>query len=109
MTTIAIPLPEARRPGRLTLVLRYLRRTKSLAIGLSILFLLIAFTVIGLLTIDTKAAYPLAVRSKQPPSVKYPFGTDFFGRNLLAVAVELEVGIDGHRTAGEQCQAHHER
>ncbi len=87
MTTIAIPLPEARRPGRLTLVLRYLRRNKSLAIGLFILFLLIAFTVIGLLTINTKNAYPLSVRSKQPPSARYPFGTDFFGRDLLAAMV----------------------
>ena len=87
MTTIAIPLPEARRPGRLTLLLRYLRRNKSLAIGLFILFLLIAFTVIGLLTINTKNAYPLSVRSKQPPSARYPFGTDFFGRDLLAAMV----------------------
>jgi len=87
MTTIAIPLPEARRPGRLTLVLRYLRRNKSLAIGLFILFLLIAFTVIGLLTINTKNAYPLSVRSKQPPGARYPFGTDFFGRDLLAAMV----------------------
>src|SRR6266508_335749 len=87
MTTIAIPLPEARRPGQLTLLLRYLRRNKSLAIGLFILFLLIAFTVIGLLTINTKNAYPLSVRSKQPPSARYPFGTDFFGRDLLAAMV----------------------
>src|SRR6266511_2227173 len=87
MTTIAIPLPEARRPGRLTLVLRYLRRNKSLAIGISILFLLIAFTVIGLLTVKTKNAYPLSVRSKQPPGVQYPLGTDFFGRDLLAAMV----------------------
>jgi peptide/nickel transport system permease protein len=69
------------------LALRYMRRNKSLAIGLFILFLLIAFTVIGLLTIDTKNAYPLSVRSKQPPSLKYPFGTDFFGRDLLAAMV----------------------
>ncbi|HET9222442.1 MAG TPA: ABC transporter permease [Roseiflexaceae bacterium] len=87
MATIAIPQPEVRQPSRLTLTLRYLRRNKSLSIGLLILFLLIAFTVIGLLLVDTKQAYPLAVRSKQPPSLRYPFGTDFFGRNLMAAMV----------------------
>jgi peptide/nickel transport system permease protein len=87
MTTIAFPQPKALHRSRLTQVLNYLRRNKSLAIGLIILFLLIAFTVIGLLTINTKNAYPLAVRSKQPPSLKYPLGTDFFGRDLLAAMV----------------------
>jgi peptide/nickel transport system permease protein len=87
MTAIAIPQSEVLQPSRLTLTLRYLRRNKSLLIGLIILFLLIAFTVIGLLTVNTKAAYPLSVRAKQPPSAQYPFGTDFFGRNLLAVMV----------------------
>jgi peptide/nickel transport system permease protein len=87
MATIAIPQPDVRQPGRLTLLLRYLRRNKSLAVGLIILLLLVAFTVIGLLTIDPKQAYPLAVRSKQPPSAQYPLGTDFFGRNLLAAMV----------------------
>lgn len=87
MATIAISPPEVRQPGRTTLVLRYLRRNKSLSIGLVILLMLVAFTVIGLLIINPKDAYPLAVRAKQPPSLKYPFGTDFFGRNLLAAMV----------------------
>jgi peptide/nickel transport system permease protein len=87
MTTIAMTKPEVKRPGRLTLVLGYLRRNKSLTIGLLIVLALVAFTVIGLLTVDSKLAYPLAVRSKQPPSLKYPFGTDFFGRNLLAAMI----------------------
>lgn len=87
MTTIAIPQPRALQPSRLSLLLRYLRRNKSLLIGLIILFALIAFTVIGLLTIETKNAYPLSVRAKQPPSARYPFGTDFFGRDLLAAMV----------------------
>lgn len=87
MATIALPKTDVRQPSRMILALRYMRRNKSLAIGLFILFLLIAFTVIGLLTIDTKNAYPLSVRSKQPPSLKYPFGTDFFGRDLLAAMV----------------------
>lgn len=88
MTTIAIPQQTAlRQPGRLSMTLRYLRRNKSLLIGLIILFALIAFTVIGLFLIEPKQAYPLAVRSKQPPSLRYPFGTDFFGRNLIAAMV----------------------
>jgi peptide/nickel transport system permease protein len=87
MTTIAISQPQVRQPSRLLGLLRYLRRNKSLLIGLIILLLLIAFTVIGLLTIDPKLAYPLAVRSKQPPSARFPFGTDFFGRDLLAAMV----------------------
>jgi peptide/nickel transport system permease protein len=88
MTTIAIPQQTAlRQPSRLSMTLRYLRRNKSLLIGLIILFALIAFTVIGLFLIEPKQAYPLAVRSKQPPSLRYPFGTDFFGRNLVAAMV----------------------
>lgn len=87
MTSIAIPQPEIRQPGKLKLLLRYLRRNKSLLIGLLILSLLIAFTVIGLLTIDTKNAYPLSVRARQPPSAAFPLGTDFFGRDMLAAMV----------------------
>jgi peptide/nickel transport system permease protein len=87
MTTIAIPQTQIKQPSRLTIVLRYLRRNPSLAIGLLILILLVAFTVIGLLTVDVKKAYPLAVRSKQPPSAQFPLGTDFFGRDLLAAMV----------------------
>ena len=87
MATVALPQTELRQPSRLALGMRYLRRNPSLAIGLFILTLLILFTVIGLLTVNTKQAYPLSVRTRQPPSVQYPFGTDFFGRNLLAAMV----------------------
>lgn len=95
MTQIAAvgPKPdvqEARyeQPSRLTLIWRYLRRNKSLVLGLAIVIALTLFTVIGSLTIDTeKRAYPLAVKPKQPPSAEYPLGTDFFGRDLLAVMV----------------------
>jgi peptide/nickel transport system permease protein len=43
--------------------------------------------VVGLLTIDTKDAYPLAAKPKQPPNPQYLFGTDFFGRDLYAAMV----------------------
>lgn len=95
MTQIAAvgPKPDAQevryeQPSRLTLTWRYLRRNKSLVFGLAIVIALTLFTVIGSLTIDTeKRAYPLAVRPRQPPSLEYPLGTDFFGRDLLAVMV----------------------
>lgn len=85
-TTMAPP-QEVLQPSRPTLILRYLRRNKSLGIGLFVLMCLVAFTVIGLLTIDPKDAYPLSAPTRKPPSWKYPFGTDFFGRNLLAAMV----------------------
>ena len=47
-------------------MLRYLRRNWSLAIGLIILLLLVAFTVIGFMMIDPKHAYPLAAPTKKP-------------------------------------------
>ena len=87
MATIAIPQQQFRQPSKLTLLLRYLRRNKSLVFGLLILLFLVGFTVIGLLTVDTKHAYPLSVRGKQPPGIKYPLGTDFFGRDMLAAMV----------------------
>ena len=77
-------------PGGFALILRYLRRNRSLAIGLLVVLLLTAFTVIGMLTIDVSHAYPLAVKPKQPPSAKYLLGTDFFGRDLLS---EMVVGM----------------
>ena len=87
MTTLAVPESEFKQPSALTLFLRYLRRNKSLVIGLFIVLALTVFTVVGLLTIDTARAYPLSVRPKQPPSIEYPLGTDFFGRDLLAAMV----------------------
>ena len=87
MATIAVSQPQLRQPSKLTLMLRYLRRNKSMVFGLLILLFLVGFTVIGLLTVDTKDAYPLSVRGKQEPSLKYPLGTDFFGRDMLAAMV----------------------
>ena len=87
MATIALPQTQVVQPSKVTLALRYLRRNKTLVVGLIILLFLIGFTVIGLLTVNPKNAYPLSVRSKQPPSLKYPLGTDFFGRDMLAAMV----------------------
>lgn len=78
---------EVMRPSRLALAMRYIRRNKSLAVGLAILLFLIAFTAIGFMVIDPKHAYPLSAAAKKPPSLQYPLGTDFFGRDLLAAMV----------------------
>lgn len=86
-TTLSDAKPEVLQPSPLILVLRYLRRNKGLAIGLLILLALVVFTVHGMLTIDTAHAYPLAVKTKQPPSLEFPLGTDFFGRDLYAAMV----------------------
>jgi peptide/nickel transport system permease protein len=87
MAVTTLQQPLTKKPGKLALTFRYLRRNPSLAVGIFILLALVAFTVIGLLTINPKHAYPLAVRPKQPPSLEFPFGTDFFGRDLLAAMV----------------------
>ena len=87
MSTISLAQPDIVQPSRLTLILRYMRRNKGLAIGLFILFLLVVFTLYGLATADLTHAYPITVKSKQPPSLEFPLGTDFFGRDLYVAMV----------------------
>jgi len=87
VANVSVMPAEVRQPGNAVLLLRYLRRNWSLGIGLLILFFLVAFTVIGFLTIDPKHAYPLAAPPRRPPGWPYLFGTDFFGRDLLAAMV----------------------
>jgi peptide/nickel transport system permease protein len=87
MATIAMTAEKddrGRQPGQFILLLRYLRRNKSLGIGVLVLLLLILFTVVGLLVVDPRHAYPLSAPTKRAPSLQYPLGTDFFGRDLLA-------------------------
>lgn len=88
MATLALNRVETyQRPSQTRLIVNYLRRNKSLAIGLAILIGLVLFTVIGFMTVNLKHAYPLSVASKKPPSLQYPFGTDFFGGDLMAALV----------------------
>ncbi len=86
---LAVPSkPQPFGPSQRTLVLRYMRRNKSLVVGLAILIFLILFGVVGSLVMDTGTlAYPLAVVPLQPPSAQYPLGTDKDGRDLLAVMI----------------------
>ncbi|HEY3291387.1 MAG TPA: ABC transporter permease [Anaerolineae bacterium] len=75
-------------PSQRTLVLRYLRRNKSLAVGLILLAFLLIFGIGGSFVVDTsKLAYPLAVAPLQAPSGEFPLGTDKDGRDLLAVMI----------------------
>lgn len=87
MATAVATQPAIKQYSQFALLLRYLRRNKSLAIGLVIALGLVAFTLIGLLIIDPKDAYPLSARPRLAPSAQYPFGTDFFGRDLFAAMV----------------------
>lgn len=95
MTTTTVPVssttapkPRPHRPSRVVLVLRYLRRNKSLIVGLLITLFLALFSIVGSIVVDTeRLAYPLAVRTKQPPSLEFPLGTDWYGRDLLAAMI----------------------
>ena len=87
MATLALPQAKVYRPSQFRLALNYLRRNPTLAVGLVILISLTLFTAIGMLTVNLKHAYPLQVAGHQPPSLKYPLGTDFFGADLLAAMV----------------------
>ena len=86
---LAVPSkPQQIGPGQRTLVLRYLRRNKSLVVGLAILIFLLLFGLVGSIVVDTSTrAYPLAVMPLQAPSAEYPLGTDKDGRDLLAVMI----------------------
>lgn len=97
MATVSVAQPEIYRPSRSILLFRYLRRNMGLAVGVTILLLLVIFTVYGLATANLAHAYPLSVRSKQPPSLQYPLGTDFFGRDLY---VAMVVGLKETATIG---------
>jgi peptide/nickel transport system permease protein len=90
MATLATTPDRAdvvRQPSNLVLLFRYLRRNKSLAFGLLMTLFLVGFTAFGFATIDTADAYPLRVAVRQPPSLEFPLGTDFFGRDLYAAMV----------------------
>jgi peptide/nickel transport system permease protein len=97
MTTLTSQYAPPIQPSRWKLIRGYLRRNKSLLVGLLILVFLILFTVTGLFIVDPKHAFPLSVRSKQPPGIldfgienwpgKLPLGSDFFGRDMYAAMV----------------------
>ena len=88
---MALPLAdpyERLQPPPLVLLFRYLRRNKALAIGVGVHAGARAVHRDRLprRSIPSKA-YPLALRPRSRRASQYPFGTDFFGRNLLAAMV----------------------
>jgi peptide/nickel transport system permease protein len=68
-------------------VLRYLRRNKSLVVGLGLLLALVLFVGLGRIVVDTGKSRALSAPILRPPSWQYPFGTDRQGRDLLATMV----------------------
>jgi len=68
-------------------VLRYLRRNKSLVVGLGLLLTLVLFVGLGRIVVDTGKSRALSAPILRPPSWQYPFGTDRQGRDLLATLV----------------------
>jgi peptide/nickel transport system permease protein len=83
---------------RVSAVARYLRRNPSLPIGLTMLFVLTLFLIVGRFFVDLDEARAVSVRPLQPPSSELPFGSDRQGRNLFAVSVAgtpmtLQIGL----------------
>ncbi len=87
VATTPAPAADAWLPSRTTLFLRYLRRNKSLVVGLGIVLFLVLFTVVGSIITNPEDAYPLRVRPRQPPGAEFLLGTDWYGRDLFAAMV----------------------
>jgi peptide/nickel transport system permease protein len=66
---------------------KYLRRNPSLMFGLSLLLIVVLFTVLGHIFWDTERYRPLSAPANERPSWDYPLGTDRQGRDLLAVMI----------------------
>lgn len=76
---------------------RAARRQRTLITAVAVLFALIALVVIGAALPDERVATNLIIRN-QAPSIDYPFGTDWLGRDMLArtlrgLTVSLWVGL----------------
>jgi peptide/nickel transport system permease protein len=65
----------------------YARRNPELIVGLVIVASLLLIGLLGPLFVDVRLAQPMRAIPGQPPSLKYPLGTDDQGRELLAVMV----------------------
>lgn len=95
--SVVTPTPVAR-PAPSRGFRRWLGANRMLASGLFLLGLLVLFSALGPLFVDTGEAQPMSAMPDIAPSSEYPFGTDDQGRNLFAVAVvglplSLQVGL----------------
>ena len=68
-------------------MLTYLRRNRSLTVGLALILSLLLFSGIGRLVWDVSQASPLSGPANQGVSWDHPLGTDRQGRDLLSVMI----------------------
>ena len=68
-------------------MLRYLRRNRSLAVGLFLVLSILVFAGVGRVVWDVDDARPLSGPANQSPSWDHPLGTDRQGRDILAVMI----------------------
>lgn len=71
-----------------------------LVVGAAMLLALVALALLGPAFVDRMDAFPLSAPIAEPPSWRYPFGTDSAGRDLFAVIVHgtgntLVIGLVG--------------
>jgi peptide/nickel transport system permease protein len=74
-------------PLRRDAIRDYVRRNPDLVVGLVVVLALLLVGLIGPFFVDVRQAQPMRAVPGQPPSARYPLGTDDQGRNLLAVMV----------------------
>ena len=68
-------------------MLAYIRRNRSLLVGLILIGLVLLFAGAGRLFWDVHQAHPLSAPPNRPPSFQHPLGTDRQGRDILAVMI----------------------
>jgi len=66
---------------------RFWRNNTQLCVGAGIILLLILMALFGPLWVDPKGAQVGRAVVEQPPSLKYPLGTDTVGRQMLPVVI----------------------
>lgn len=72
---------------KLRAVLYYFRESPLLLAGMGLIAALVLFSVVGPLFVDVDDSRPMSAPVSRPPSQDHPFGTDDYGRDLLAVMV----------------------
>ncbi len=82
------PVSAPAQAGRASRTWGYLKRNRSLLVGIGLLGAIALFVLIGHLTADVGDAAPMPAGSLRSPSLALPFGSDKQGRNLYAVMVE---------------------
>jgi peptide/nickel transport system permease protein len=68
-------------------MLAYIRRNRSLLVGIILIGLVLLFAGAGRLFWDVHQAHPLSAPPNRPPSFQHPLGTDRQGRDILAVMI----------------------